>query len=257
MSTADVPDPPQAAVVMPAGITTLVFDVLGTVVDEAGSIAAETTAALASATATAAVPTTGDADHGARLAGEWLRRLDALTSQVAAGEAPWRSNDALRRAALLEAAGMTGLDGLPSAVLDGLALAGHRLRPWPDSPAALRALAGAFKVVALSNADLAQLADMSAAGGLAWHGVLSAGLVRAYKPDPAVYQMALDLLGLDPAQTMMIAAHPWDLRAAAEHGLHSAYVARPGAGIPAAGDRFDVSAASLADLAELLAPGAG
>jgi 2-haloacid dehalogenase len=221
-------------------IRTLVFDVLGTVVDEAGSIEAETAVALAGAGARP--------DESRLLAAEWTRRTEALTGAVAAGEAPWRSNDDLRRAALHEAAADAGLDGLPAAVLDDLALAGHRLRPWPDSPAALHALAGAATVVALSNASLAQLADMSAAGGLAWHGVLSGELARAYKPDPAVYRMVLDLLGLNPAHTMMVAAHPWDLRAAAAHGLRTAYVSRPGEGVPADDDHFDIRAAGLAGL---------
>jgi 2-haloacid dehalogenase len=95
---------------------------------------------------------------------------------------------------------------------------------------------------------------MSAAGGLAWHGVLSAELARAYKPDPAVYRMALELLGLDPRHTMMIAAHPWDLRAAAGHGLRTGYIARSGEGIPAPEDQFDVHATDLADLAAQLIP---
>ena len=109
-------------------------------------------------------------------------------------------------------------------------------------------------MVALSNASLAQLASMSAAGGLAWHGVLSAELTQGYKPDPAVYRMALELLGLDPRRTMMIAAHPWDLRAAAGHGLRTGYIARRGEGIPAPEDRFDVHATDLADLAAQLIP---
>jgi 2-haloacid dehalogenase len=231
----------------PGGIRTLVFDVLGTVVDEAGSIAAQTAAALADAGS--------KADAGA-LARDWGQRADALTGAIAAGDAPWRPNDAIRRAALLDAAAAAGLAGVPAATLDELALAGHRLAPWPDSAAALRALAGAVTVVALSNADLAQLAQMSAAGGLAWHGVLSAELVKACKPDPAVYRLALDVLELVPAETMMVAAHPWDLRAAAAHGMRTAYVARPGEGLPAAGDRFEICADDLAGLARMLVPGA-
>jgi 2-haloacid dehalogenase len=171
MAHSAAPDSDQAASATSAGIRTLVFDVLGTVVDEAGSIAADTAAALAAA----------DPGRGPQLSDEWTRRLDALTDQVVAGEAPWRSNDALRRAALHDAAGATGLAGLPAGVLDDLALAGHRLMPWPDSAQALRALAGAFTVVALSNAGLAQLA-------------------RAYKPDPAACRLALDLLGLTPGR---------------------------------------------------------
>jgi 2-haloacid dehalogenase len=264
---------------LPAGVATLIFDVLGTVVDEAGSVAAETARALVAAGAG-----TAQANH---VATEWTRRVEALTGQVAAREAPWRSNDALRREALLEALRAAGPDGLPpamagdralagdqalaadqalagdraladqQALIDDLALVGHRLRPWPDSPRGLHALAGRFTVVALSNASLAQLASMSAAGGLAWHCVLSAELTRAYKPDPSVYRMALDLLGLDPRHTMMIAAHPWDLRAAAGHGMRTGYIARPGEGTPAADDRFDVYATDLADLAQRLMRDAG
>ena len=234
----------------PADVGTLVFDVLGTVVDEAGSVAAETARALARA---GAGPRLAD-----QVAADWSRQVNALTSQVAAGEAPWRCNDTLRQDALLAALRAAVPGGLhpalagDQALLDDLGLVGHRLRPWPDSPGGLRALAGHFTVVALSNASLAQLASMSAAGGLAWHSVLSGELARAYKPDPAVYRMALDLLNLDPRRTMMIAAHPWDLRAAAEHGMRTGYVARPGEGAPAPADQFDVRALDLADLARQL-----
>lgn len=238
------PAAPQAGLTFPAGIRTLVFDVLGTVVDETGSIAAETSAVLAAA----------GSDDGAqgRLTGEWARRLEALMEQVRTGEAPWRSSDALQRVALQAAAESTRLAELPAAVLDDLAKAGHRIKPWPDSAQALRTLARAYTVVALSNADLAQLTDISAAGDLAWHCVLSAELARTFKPDPAVYNLALRLLDLSPSQTMMVAAHPWDLRAAAECGMRSAYVRRPGGDVPAADDRFDVYVTGLAELAELL-----
>jgi 2-haloacid dehalogenase len=93
---------------LPAGVATLIFDVLGTVVDEAGSVSAETARALAATGAGAA-----QAD---RVATEWTRRVEELTGQVAAGEAPWRSNDALRRDALLEALRTAGPDGLRPAL---------------------------------------------------------------------------------------------------------------------------------------------
>jgi 2-haloacid dehalogenase len=266
-----------------SGVRTLVFDVLGTVVDESGSIADQVTAALAAAGA--------DPAGGPALAARWSDRVEALTSQTAAGQAPWRSNDELRRTALLEAVAAAPDGGVPgggapdgsapdgsvpdggvpdggvpggpggagflsAAALEDLALAGHRLRPWPDSGPALRALAGSFAVVALSNASLAQLTDMFVAGGLAWHCVLSGELARSYKPDPAVYLLAIGLLGLDPAANMIVAAHPWDLRAAAAHGLRTAYVARPGEGVPDPGDRFDIQVGDLTELAaRLTGPG--
>jgi 2-haloacid dehalogenase len=82
--------------------------------------------------------------------------------------------------------------------------------------------------------------------------LLSGGLVRAFKPDPAVYQMALAVLEVEARDVLMVAAHPWDLRAAAEQGFATAYVARPGAEAPAAGDEFDVTVPDLAGLASLL-----
>ena len=132
------------------GIRTLVFDVLGTVVDETGSLAAETAAAR---------PAGIGPDRARELAGEWAGRFDELVGQVATDGAPWRSNDELRRVALFDAVLGTDLGDLDPEVLEDLALAGHRLRPWPDSARAVQALAGAFTVVALSNASLAQLAD--------------------------------------------------------------------------------------------------
>jgi 2-haloacid dehalogenase len=53
---------------------------------------------------------------------------------------------------------------------------------------------------------------------------------------------------------MMIAAHPWDLRAAAGHGRRTGYIARRGEGVPAPVDQFDVHATDLADLAAQLIP---
>jgi len=109
----------------PAGVATLIFDVLGTVVDEAGSIRAETARALA-ATGTGTV----QADQVAK---EWTRRVEALTGQVAAGEAPWRSNDALRRDALREALRTAAQDGLSPHSSSRPADAGSG---WPLPPAA-------------------------------------------------------------------------------------------------------------------------
>ena len=132
-------------------------------------------------------------------------------------------------------------------------------RPPPkalaDAAQALDYLRDSFTVVALSNADLTQLVDMFSKGRLAWHGVLSAESVKTYKPDPAVYRHALDTLGREARRTLMVAAHPWDLRAASVQGMRTAFVSRPGEGVPAPHDRFDLYAENLADLAEQLAPG--
>jgi 2-haloacid dehalogenase len=218
-------------------VDTLLFDVLGTVVDEAGSMHAELAAALDQA---------GAGGQAQALAAAWAGRFAALVSSIREG-APWRSTDDLNAEALADVL----RDGprLPEAAVRRLALAGHRLRPWPDAEAALRRLAGRFAIVALSNGNLSMLTDMFAAGRLTWHCVLSGEMVHAYKPDPAVYRLALDRLALDPGRTLMVAAHPWDLRAAAAEGLHTAYIQRAGEGVPEPSDTFDLAVPDLAALA--------
>ena len=228
----------------PADVRTLIFDVMGTVVDIEGSIAAQATAALRGS---------GLGRHGIdRLLQDWEGRLDRGMQEITAGTAPWRSHRDLRSAALHPALAAAGIDDLPANAVEELTTVVHRLDAWPDSADALALLRTSTTVVALSNADVAELVDLSAHAGLAWHGLLSAEFVRTYKPDGAVYRMALEMLGVDPAQVMMVAAHPWDLRAAAEHGFATAYIGRPGAEPPGADDTFDLHADDLHHLAEQL-----
>ncbi|NUR39648.1 MAG: HAD-IA family hydrolase, partial [Streptomyces sp.] len=73
-----------------------------------------------------------------------------------------------------------------------------------------------------------------------------------YKPDPAVYQLAVTVSGLPPERLLMVAAHAWDLRGAQRLGLRTAYVARPVGDPPAPEDRFDLYADDLTDLADRL-----
>lgn len=68
-----------------------------------------------------------------------------------------------------------------------LAGVGRRLAAWPDSNAALDALAARYAVVALTNGSLSQLVAMSAHAGLRWHGLLTSDLAQAFKPDPRMY----------------------------------------------------------------------
>lgn len=47
----------------------------------------------------------------------------------------------------------------------------------------------------------------------------------------------------------MVAAHPWDLRAAAENGFSTCFVDRPGSERPTADDTFDLTVGDLGELA--------
>jgi 2-haloacid dehalogenase len=239
-------------------VDTLLFDVIGTVVDEGGTMRAEVAAELEAA----GLAGPGRAEA---LAAAWEERSWSLTAELDRGGS-WVSTDEVNARALADVlagggrGGRGGAGGGPAAALPAeavrrLGLVGHRLRPWPDAVAALAALARRFTVVALSNGNLSMLASVSARGGLTWHAVLSAELVGARKPDPAVYRFALDRLALDPARTLMVAAHPWDLRAAAACGLRTAYIERAGEGRPEPSDSFDLWCPDLAALAARLTGG--
>jgi len=230
-----------------ADVDTLLFDVIGTVVDEGGTMRAEVAAELEAA---------GLAGPGraGELAAAWEERSWSLTAELDRGGS-WVSTDEVNARALADVLAGGPAAALPAEAVRRLGLVGHRLRPWPDAAAALAALARRFTVVALSNGNLSMLASVNARGGLTWHAVLSAELVGARKPDPAVYRFALDRLALDPARTLMVAAHPWDLRAAAACGLRTAYIERAGEGEPEPSDSFDLSCPDLAALAAHLTSG--
>ena len=129
-------------------VDTVVFDVIGTVVNEA-SIAEDLASVL-------------EPDVAVATGRRWAEGMDRRLDEIRDGRAPWRSNEAVRREALHEA--LTGDAHLSADQLTWLQNAGRRLRPWPDSSAALRELGERFKLVALSNATLAELSTSSPGG---------------------------------------------------------------------------------------------
>jgi 2-haloacid dehalogenase len=226
----------------------LAFDVFGTVVDWRSTIIRE----------------------GERLSGEkrltvdwaafadaWRGRYAPSMDRVRRGEIPWTNLDDLHRASLEELLEEFAVEGLTGEERDHLNKVWHRLEPWPDSVPGLARLKQRYIITTLSNGNVALLTEMAKRAGLPWDLILSAELVRRYKPDPETYLMVPRLLSLTPAQIMMVAAHPDDLRAAHDNGLRTAYVPRPlefGPGVePEAADPlFDVVARDFIELAALL-----
>ena len=158
--------------------------------------------------------------------------------------------------ALREAVGARGLAPLSPEEEDELSGVVHRFDAWPDSAGALTRLRAERLVVALSNADPAEIAGFSRHGGLAWHLALSTASSGAFKPDPRAYAVAVDALGLAPGELMMVAAHAWDLRAAARAGMRTCFVRRPEEE-PAAEGEFDLQVDDLHGLADAVAASHG
>jgi 2-haloacid dehalogenase len=199
-------------------IRALTFDVFGTVVDWRGSVARDAERLLA--------PKGHALDWGG-FADGWRARYVPAMAKVSRGERPFVILDELHRENLVGLLAERGIGGLSEAEIDGLNLAWHRLDPWPDVLEGLARLKHRFILATLSNGNVRLMVDMARCAGLPWDAILGAEVARAYKPRPEAYDSAAGMLGLAPAECLMVAAHPSDLAAAAERGFRTAYVHRP------------------------------
>ncbi|KAF4408473.1 haloacid dehalogenase type II [Streptomyces lycii] len=245
------------------GVEVVVFDVLGTLVDEHRGLRAAMRDAVA--TSGGASPSaSGRASDGAsgrasgrasvgELLGVWQRHVDLQQRHMAEGRRAYAGTDVVDAEAARRVAGRAGLTD--PAVIARLATAGRRLPPWDDSVAGLDRLARQLPVLALSNAARTALLHLSARAGLRWHQALSGESVGAYKPAPEVYQLAVDTAGCPPERVLMVATHAWDLRGARACGLRTAYVRRPAGDPPAETDAFDGRFDTLDDLVTALTAG--
>lgn len=202
----------------PTGVKALVFDVFGTVVDWRGSIIKEGEALNRAK---------GWKVDWAKLAGKWRAGYGPSMDRVRKGDLPWTKIDTLHRMVLDKLLVEFGIDSIPESEKDHINRMWHRLHGWPDAVAGLTRLKKKYVIATLSNGNVALLTNMAKFAGLPWDCILSAELMRHYKPDPEAYLGAADLLGLKPEEVMMVAAHTGDLRAAAKTGLRTAFVSRP------------------------------
>ncbi|WP_405837619.1 haloacid dehalogenase type II [Streptomyces sp. NBC_01518] len=224
-------------------IDAVVFDVLGTLVDEPAGIRAGIRELAPSL----------DDPGVEHLLSRWQRHIDREQRRIVDGTRSYVTSDVLDLEAARLVAEAAGVDD-PDAVA-ALALSARRLPPWSDTVAGLARLAGRFPLIGLSNASRRALLELDAHAGLRWHQALSAEEARTYKPDPAVYRLAVTVSGRPPERLLMVAAHAWDLRGAQGVGLRTAYVARPVGDPPTSADGFDLHADGLADLADQLGVG--
>jgi 2-haloacid dehalogenase len=234
------------------GVRALVFDVFGTVVDWRSGVAREAGSFLAR--------------HGrhhvdpAEFADAWRRHYSPAMEEVRSGRRPFTRLDILHRENLNRVLEGFGIDPtrIPSADLDDLNLAWHRLDPWPDSIAGLKRLKARHIIAPLSNGTIALLLNMAKRAGLPWDAILGAEVVRAYKPMPEAYLRTAEILALRSEEVCLVAAHNGDLASARKCGLRTAFVVRPTEHGPGQtsdlcpSEAWDVVADDLVDLAEKL-----
>lgn len=213
-------------------VDTVVFDVLGTLVDQDGGLR-QALRGLVPDVESAVV--------------RWQQHVAAEHRRVVAGDRAYVPADVLDREAAAQLVGERRADDL--AAVTG------RLHAWPDTAELLSRLAAHHEVVALSNADHTTLLRLCAHAGLRWHAAISTEAVASYKPDPAVYRLAIERVGRPPERILMVAAHAWDLRGARAAGMRTAFLPRPGADVPVPADGVDHHLADAAELVALLDAG--
>ena len=201
-----------------SNVKALIFDVFGTVVDWRTSIIRQ--------------GKQFGKDQGVKadweaFADSWRGKYRPFMDKVRTGELPWTNLDGLHRMALEEVLTEFEIYGISEEAKAEFNLAWHRLDPWPDSVPGLYRLKRRFIIAPMSNGNVALMTNMAKNGGLPWDCILGAELARHYKPDPESYLTAVELLGLQPHQVMMVAAHQGDLLSANKVGLNMAFVPRP------------------------------
>ena len=109
--------------------------------------------------------------------------------------------------------------GLPSTLAQQLSRRWGELRPWPEAPTVLNAVAASARIGVVTNcshtlgcraADLVQIP---------FEVVVTAEAAGAYKPRPEPYRRALDALGLPPEKVLFVAGSRHDIPGAGGVGM--------------------------------------
>jgi 2-haloacid dehalogenase len=129
------------------------------------------------------------------------------------------------------------------------------LRPWPEAPAALATLHDAgIRLVLLSNFTPAMLNTAVSSSGLQklFEPHLSTDSVRAYKPAPRAYRMAVTALKLRREEIVFAAFGGWDAAGAKAFGFPTFWVNRMESPIEELGSAPDAIGTNLNDLANFV-----
>ena len=126
---------------------------------------------------------------------------------------------------------------------------------YPDVKGSLKTLkTGGLQLVILSNGNPTMLAAAVKSSELTdlIDRTLSVEEVGIYKPDPRVYRLATDRLGLQTGQIVFLSANAWDAVGAANIGLRVAWINRFGQRRERLPSQPEVEIKSLVDLPALL-----
>jgi 2-haloacid dehalogenase len=228
-------------------VKALFFDVFGTLVDWRSGIAREAQAIL---------KPLGYAIDWIAFADAWRDQYQPAMEEVRAGRVPYVKLDVVHRRMLQKIIPRFGLEKLEDSEVRELTMAWHRLDAWQDVPAGLSRLRPRFRIAPVSNGNIALMTDLARRNDIYWDAILGADIARDFKPKAAVYLSAAEAFGLQPSECMMCAAHSSDLKAAADNGLRTAFIARaqerPGVSESSPNVPVDIVSRTTEDLAAQL-----
>lgn len=134
----------------------------------------------------------------------------------------------------------------------------RELSCYPEVPGVLQRLrAGGLPTAILSNGTEATLRHASRSAGLdnSLDRILSVESLQIYKPDPRVYQLAVDALDLPAEQILFHSSNAWDAAGAATFGMRVAWINRRGAIPERLPDGPDLELETLQPVPDLLGLG--
>ena len=104
------------------------------------------------------------------------------------------------------------------------------LDAFPEVVEVLASLSQSFRLAILSNANPEMLERAADINGLSPHMecILSVDKVRAFKPHPSVYQIAVNALDLEKEKIGFISTNTWDVAGASAFGFKAIHLNRFG-----------------------------
>jgi len=220
---------------MPDGISALVFDAYGTIFD------VHSVWRLAESHFPGKGAALSSAWRAKQLEYTWLRTLMGRYedfSRVTVSSLDWA----------LESLGIEAEDGAKRSLIDEY----RRLAVFPEVPHALERLAESKPLAILSNGHPEMLEAVVDHNGLRARfrgGILSVHPAKRFKPDPAVYRLAEEQLGVTRSLIGFVSSNGWDAAGAKAFGFRVFWVNRAGAPVERLGVRPDDIVKDLGELA--------
>jgi 2-haloacid dehalogenase len=128
-----------------------------------------------------------------------------------------------------------------------------QLEAYPDVTGGLEVLLGQ-RLAILSNGSPRMLEAVVEHAGLkmAFATLLSADMVRTYKPSPAVYQLAVEALKLKKSEIGFVSSNYWDIAGATTFGFPTFWLNRSEATPDELGTAPEATIAGVRELSDLL-----